>query len=336
MDKTKMSLDEFLAEWYSDSQCMTVHTSGSTGKPKPVVVEKARMEASARMTCRFLGLTPEDTALLCMPLDFIAGKMMAVRSIVGGMKLISVEPSGHPLSSLSEPPSFAAMVPVQVYNSLQVPREAELLRGIRNLIIGGGAVDSSLACQLETFPNAVWSTYGMTETLSHIAMRRLNGSERSEYYKPLPGVTVSKAANGCLRIVAPGIFDGMLQTNDIVEFDGSGSLFKVLGRIDNVIDSGGIKIHVEEVESLLRRKLDMEFAVSKVPDRKFGEIVVLAVTEHRNGMSLVDIKSVAESVLPKYWRPKRYCVIGTIPFTATGKIARKKLYCMVCQCSDYL
>ena len=174
-----MRLDDFLTEWNSASPLIELKTSGSTGKPKIMVVEKRRMEASARITCQFLGLKEGDTALLCMPLDYIAGKMVVVRSLTCGLRLVEVEPSGHPLRELNSAPTFAAMVPLQVCNSLQDEKEAQLLRDIKQLIIGGGAIDAALESQLRTFPNAVWSTYGMTETLSHIARRRINGKEAS-------------------------------------------------------------------------------------------------------------------------------------------------------------
>lgn len=186
-----MTLKEFIDEWNNDEPTVLVHTSGSTGKPKPLRVEKLRMAASAHITCAFLGLQRGDTALLCMPLDYIAGKMVVVRSLVCGLRLLTVEPCGHPLRGLSEAPVFAAMVPLQVYNSLQVEEERALLRQIKHLIIGGGAVSSEMAAELRHFPNAVWSTYGMTETLSHIALRRLSGEEASDWYEPFEGVDVS-------------------------------------------------------------------------------------------------------------------------------------------------
>ncbi len=133
-----MTYDEFLAEWQNSCPTVTVQTSGSTGVPKRLDVEKSRMLASARITCDFLGLRRGDTALLCMSLDYIAGKMMVVRSIERGLTLLRVSPGGHPLRDWQgDPPVFAAMVPMQVYNSLQSPAEAALLRGIRHLIIGG-------------------------------------------------------------------------------------------------------------------------------------------------------------------------------------------------------
>ena len=213
-----MTIEEFLKEWHSESPTVLVHTSGSTGLPKPMLVEKRRMEASARITCRFLGLREGDTALLCMPLDYIAGKMMVVRALTCGLRLIAVEPSGHPLSMhntqcimLNDPCiDFAAMVPLQVWNSLQVAEERERLMAIRHLIIGGGGIDASLAEELKDFPNAVWSTYGMTETLSHIALRRLNGPEATEWYTPFEGVTLSQTDEGCLVIDAPAVHEGRL------------------------------------------------------------------------------------------------------------------------------
>ena len=317
-----MSLDEFLEEWNNPSPYVHVQTSGSTGTPKPMLVEKQRMLNSARITCDFLGLREGDTALLCMSLDYIAGKMMVVRSIERGLKLTTVEPSGHPLSTSHSPLSFAAMVPMQVYNSLQVPEEKERLMRIRHLIIGGGAIDDALASALKTFPNHVWSTYGMTETLSHIALRRLNGPEASEWYTPFPSVKVSLNEDRCLVIDAPLVCSERLVTNDIAELS-SGTVpnmkFRILGRKDNVICSGGIKIQIETVERQLRPHLQAPFLITKRPDAKFGEAVVLltegAVDEGRR---------VCAQVLPKYNQPKAYLHVDKIPLTATGKPARKE------------
>ena len=238
-----MTLEEFLQEWKNDSDRVLVHTSGSTGKPKPMWVEKRRMEASARITCDFLGLKEGDTALLCMSLDYIAGKMMVVRSLVRNLKLIVVEPTGHPLADTAplqlprgggqtleqgSPPRgswrgvFAAMVPIQVYNSLQVPEERERLKQIKHLIIGGGAIDEAMASELKDFPNYVWSSYGMTETLSHIALRRLNGVEASDWYTPFAQVQISQNEDGCLVIDAPEVCAERLVTNDIVEISEAG------------------------------------------------------------------------------------------------------------------
>ena len=319
-----MSIEEFLEEWNNPSPYVHVKTSGSTGAPKPMLVEKQRMLNSARITCDFLGLRPGDTALLCMSLDYIAGKMMVVRSLERGLTLTTVEPSGHPLSTSNLPPStfhiphFTAMVPLQVYNTLQVPEERERLKQIRHLIIGGGAIDDNLAAELKDFPNNIWSTYGMTETLSHIALRRLNGPEASEWYTPFPSVHLSISDEGCLIIDAPEVCSEPLITNDIAEL--STRQFRILGRKDNVICSGGLKIQAEELERQLRPHMSAPFVISKRADEKFGEVVVL-ITEG----SPSDARIICERILPKYHQPKAYLHLDHIPLTETGKPVRYKI-----------
>ena len=279
-------------------------------------VEKRRMEASARMTCDFLGLKEGDTALLCMSLDYIAGKMMVVRSLVRGLRLITVEPNGHP--SWESDVAFAAMVPMQVFNLLQTPDGCQRLKQIQHLLIGGGAIDETMARVLADFPNQVWSTYGMTETLSHIALRRLNGPDATEWYTPLPGISLSLSNEGCLRIDAPALHEGVLVTNDIVELAPDGR-FRVLGRKDNVVCSGGIKIQMEEVERLLRSHLREPYLITKRRDEKFGEAVVL-LTEG----DTMKAEAVCRQVLPKYWQPRDYVSVAHIPMTETGKPARAR------------
>ena len=335
-----MSLEEFLQEWNNSSPYVEVKTSGSTGEPKAMLVEKRRMLASARITCDFLGLKAGDTALLCMSLDYIAGKMMVVRAIERNLRLITVEPSGHPLVKQGDGFTFAAMVPMQVYNSLQVPEERERLKQIKHLIIGGGAIDEALAEELKAFPNHVWSTYGMTETLSHIALRRLSGPEASEWYTPFPTVKVGLNEEGCLVIDAPEVCGERLVTNDIAELatqrgqslmcsatsahEGQSPCvanvpFKILGRKDNVICSGGVKIQAEKVERMLKAHLCEPYLISKRPDKKFGEVIVL-LTEG----DVETAKTVCESVLSKYQRPKAYIHVSEIPMTETKKPARRQ------------
>lgn len=321
-----MEIDEFLAEWENDKKTVLVHTSGSTGKPKPIWVEKQRMLNSARITCDYLGLKPGDTALLCMSLDFIGGKMMVVRSIERNLCLIVERANGHPLSdesllmdsrqALTASIDFAAMVPMQVYNSLQVPKERERLSQIKHLIIGGGGIDEALEKELLTMPNAIWSTYGMTETLSHIALRRLNGPEASEWYHPFEGVTVSLDENGCLVIDAPEVCKTPLVTHDIAEISEKG--FRIKGRLDNVICSGGIKIQIEEVERVLKAVVNAPFMIAKKKNEKFGEIAIL-LTESSD---LASIEKVCREILPKYWVPKEYIHVESLPLTETGKPKR--------------
>ena len=361
-----MTLEDFLSEWNNDSDRVLVHTSGSTGKPKPMMVEKKRMLNSARITCDFLGLKPGDSALLCMSLDYIAGKMVVVRSIERHLHLISVSPSGHPLKDINLKDAngkdvngeitFAAMVPMQVYNTLQVPEERERLTHIHHLIIGGGAIDASLEKELRSLPGniAIWSTYGMTETLSHIALRRINGDEASEWYQPFDSVKISQTDEGCLVIDAPLVCAETLVTNDIVEIESyiynkvekhdkeekhekvEKLRFRIKGRKDNVICSGGIKIQIEEVEALLKPHLEKPFMIAKKKDEKFGEIAVL-LTEDENlkkveatirrllsGKSDDSNKS-SESANHKYWIPREYLHVDHLPLTETGKPKRSIL-----------
>ena len=318
-----MELTEFLAEWHNDNDRILVHTSGSTGKPKPMMVEKRRMLNSARITCDFLGLKPGDTALLCMSLDYIAGKMMVVRSLQRGLQLTCVNPSSHPFADDTLPDfTFAAMVPMQVYNTLKVPRERERLMHIRHLIIGGGAISDELAQMIKPLPNAVWSTYGMTETLSHIALRRLNGPDASLWYTPFDGVEVSLNAEGCLVIDAPQVCAEALATNDIAEFSTDArtgkTLFRIKGRKDNVVCSGGIKIQIEEVEEALRPHLSSPFMIVKKQDAQLGEMAVL-LTE---GKDLTIVEEKCRNTLPPYWVPRMFLHIDALPLTETGKPKR--------------
>ena len=357
-----MTLEDFLSEWNNDSDRVLVHTSGSTGKPKPMMVEKKRMLNSARITCDFLGLKPGDSALLCMSLDYIAGKMVVVRSIERHLHLISVSPSGHPLKNIDLKDvngkdvngeiTFAAMVPMQVYNTLQVPEERERLTHFRHLIIGGGAIDASLEKELQALPGniAIWSTYGMTETLSHIALRRINGAEASEWYQPFDSVKISQTDEGCLVIDAPLVCAETLVTNDIVEIEPyiynkvenhnkvEKTRFRIKGRKDNVICSGGIKIQIEEVEEFLKPHLEKPFMLAKKKDEKFGEIAVLLsedkeikTVEATIRRLLSDEKTSGESEKTsnhekhKYWIPREFRYVEHLPLTETGKPKRSIL-----------
>ena len=314
-DSFQVSLAEFLAEWFDGKETLRVHTSGSTGKPKELWVEKKRMMNSAMLTVAFLNLQRGDTALLCMPLKYIAGKMVVVRALVAGLDLQLVPPCGHPMEKLEKAPCFAAMIPMQVFNSLQVPPEADKLRQVRHLIIGGGAVDQHLGEKLKAFPRDVWSTYGMTETLSHVALRRLSGELASEWYIPFPEVSLSQTEEGTLVIDAPSVSPQRLVTNDIVEFDRRG-YFKIIGRKDNTINTGGVKVQIEQVEDASRPHLPFPFMITSLPDVKFGECVVLLAETGEEAGKIIEK---AIELLPVYWRPKQTFYVASLPLTETGK-----------------
>lgn len=310
----------FLNEWFNDSPVITVHTSGSTGAPKELVVRKDQMMQSARLTCEFLNLQAGDTALLCMNLRYIGALMVVVRSLVAGLNLIVRPASGHPLSDISVPLKFAAMVPLQVYNTLHTPEEKEQLKQTGILIIGGGAVDEALEAEIKSLPIAVYSTYGMTETLSHIALRRLNGNSVSDRYFPFSSVELSLSPENTLVIKAPLVCDDILQTNDIARIYPDGS-FIILGRKDNVINSGGIKIQAEEVEKLLRPFIPVPFVITSVPDPRLGQAVTLLF---EGELDMEELKDKVQEILSPYHRPKYIRMVDFIPQTGNGKINRVK------------
>ncbi len=308
----------FLEKRFDASPVIIVHTSGSTGTPKELVVRKDRMMQSARLTCEFLNLQAGDTALLCMNLRYIGAMMVVVRSLVAGLNLIVRPASGHPLSDIEEPLRFAAMVPLQVYNTLRVPEEKARLEQTDILIIGGGAVDDSLEAEMSALPTAVYSTYGMTETLSHIALRRLNGDTTSKHYYPFPSVELSLSAESTLVVKAPLICGEVLQTNDIACLYPDGS-FTIAGRKDNVINSGGIKIQAEEMEKRLRPFIPVPFVVTSVPDPRLGQALTLLIAGQ---VDVRELESKLQTVLDAYHRPRHIFMTESIPQTENGKTDR--------------
>lgn len=317
-----MTFEEFMQEWNGPQTWITIHTSGSTGTPKPIRAEKARMMESARMTCDFLGLKEGDTALLCLPLDYIAGKMMVVRALERRLSLYVQTPGSHPMAEPGLPPeiSLCAMVPMQVMHSLQSEHERRNLDRIRHLLIGGGSIHSELETELQKLPNQVWSTYGMTETLSHIALRRVNGQNASLWYTPFDGVNVTLTPEGCLAVNAPKLCPETLYTHDVAELRQhcGRTEFRILGRTDNIIASGGIKIQIEKVEETLMPHLSHPFIITKCTDSTLGEKMVL-LTE---SPSQTDIAAMCRNLLPRHWQPREIICLKAIPTTPNGKPAR--------------
>ena len=311
-------LSLFLKEWFSPTPVLTLHTSGSTGRPKEITVRKEQMLQSAAITCDFFGMKAGERALLCLPLQYIAGKMMVVRAIYAGLNLLVAEPSGHPLAGIPQRVDFAAMVPLQVYNSLQTDNEQARLSRVARLIIGGGAIDQAIEERLRYFPNAIYSTYGMTETVSHIALRRISGVKADDCYTPLPGVTLRLSEEQTLIVDAPRVADGILHTNDIAEMRPDGS-FRILGRKDNVINSGGIKIQIEEVEKALRPHISGDFAITSVPHPRLGEAVVLLIGP---GSDPDRVREAVSQHLPRVQQPLYLLSVEAVPHTGNGKTDR--------------
>lgn len=309
----------FLDEWRSATPTVTVQTSGSTGRPKTMTVEKERMRASARATCQFLRLPQGATALLCMPTRYIAGKMMIVRAEVWPLTLVTVEPSLHPLASLTDTPYFAAMTPAQAYASLQVEEERRRLLAIPRILLGGGAISEELEQAFSGSTGEVWSSYGMTETLSHIALRRVGCDE--PYYRPLPGVKVGLNDEGCLWIDAPLICAARQQTHDLAEILPCGD-FRILGRIDNVVCSGGVKLQLETLEAQFATAFDLrvgdDFLLTWVADKQWGQALTLLLRQ-----ALHHTPEEIHGALPYL---KYIYIIKELPLTPTGKPARQEAH----------
>lgn len=305
----------FLEEWFSDSLTVKVQTSGSTGTPKVFEIEKKRMIHSAKMTCNFLGLQEGDTAFLCLPVEYISGKMMIIRSLERKLKLMISEPSLKPLEKLHSETDFCAMTPLQVENSL------DKIHLIKNLIIGGAAVSESLKKRISGFTTHIYETYGMSETLSHIALKPIT-PQPEEYFTVFEDVSISTDERGCLKIFAPDLNVEVLQTNDLVEIKNERQ-FRFLGRVDNVINSGGAKIFPEQLEALVKKEIPNEAVFLGVKDESLGQKLILII-EGEESEDL--IKKILETQFEKnFHRPKKIIFVKEIPRTPNGKVNRREL-----------
>lgn len=310
-------LAAFLHEWYAPTEEMELQTSGSTGAPKTIIVSKQAMRASAEATCRYFGLKKGDTALLCLPLRYIAGKMMVVRALVGGLNLITAEPSSTPLAQLHTPVDFAPLVPMQAHTTLQQAGGTAQLEQARTILLGGGFVDAALETALQACRSAVYVSYGMTETLSHIALRRINGAQAAAYYTPLPQVKVGMSPRGTLVLSVPYLGIADLETNDLAEILPDGR-FRILGRVDCVINSGGIKIQAESVEEELTAATGLAVMAVPIPHPVLGQAVGLLWEGPPEKEAALQQ---ALQALPKYHQPHKV-LRHPLPRTATGKVNR--------------
>jgi len=309
----------FLDEWFSDSDFILTQTSGSTGEPKQIELSKKVMRKSAERTIEYFGLKKDDRLLLSLPCQYIAGKMMVVRAIVGQMNLSTVDPAGDFDILTDETFDFGAMVPNQVFKILEQPSGKEKLQYIRNLLVGGSAISSQMEDRISQLTNRIVLTYGMTETASHIAIRELSGNLRSEFYHCLPDISVSLRENGCLQIHIPEM-DTPLQTNDLAELQ-SDTCFKILGRADSVIISGGIKYSPEAIEKKLEKVISQRFLISSVPDQKLGEKLILLIEGEPFNTNILAQKIAV--LLPPFEQPKTIVFLDKFQETTSGKIKRK-------------
>ena len=313
----------FIQEWLSPAPVLEVTTSGSTGAPTKMAFTRDKMINSALRTGEFLGLKPGERALLCLPADFIAAKMMIVRAFVLGLDLITIHPSANPLEDSDEAFDFAAMTPMQVHHILHLENGLKKLGKINKLIIGGGDMDALIAVELSKLTSVVYHTYGMTETLTHVAMRKLAPMPEGAF-SALPEIWFEKDQRNCLVINDALLGIQGLATNDQVELL-SEARFNILGRIDNIINSGGVKINPEVIESRIQGKLRHRVVVAGKKDSVLGEKVVLVV-ELRNEGKPTDLGAVLEGAgLGKFEKHREIYFVDAFPETSSGKIRRKKL-----------
>jgi O-succinylbenzoic acid--CoA ligase len=286
-------------------------TSGTTGDPKEVSLTREAMLLSARSTLDFLNLKQGHSALLCLPVRFIAGKMMVVRALAGGLDLILQDPSGRPLEGITEDITFAAMVPLQIHETLL---HQDPLFMISKLIIGGGELHESLRKKLSRLelPEA-YLTFGMTETCTHFALKRINGGVSDPQFMTLEGVELKLDQRGCLEVNVPGVTPEPVSTNDLALIDESGGGFTWLGRVDNVINSGGIKIIPELLERQAGLCTGLECLVLSEPDRKLGEKLVLLVEYKGENPPVGKWLKCLRNSLSTYEIPRRVLTVSELP-----------------------
>jgi O-succinylbenzoic acid--CoA ligase len=298
------------------------------------------MVASAQLTGQALGLRSGDHALVCVSVEYIAGMMMLVRGFELGLRLTIIDPVSRPLAPFSPTTrfDFTAMVPLQLQETLHAaPHELAILDSMKGILIGGAPISRILEDQLQRLKTPLYHTYGMTETVSHIALKRLNGPQRSECFVPFDGVCLGQDERGCLTINGALTRGETLHTNDLVELYADGT-FRWLGRIDNVINSGGIKVQIEKVETAIEtwlaryqagRYATRRFFVGALPDTRLGQAVVAVIEGEPFGGGpglspemTATLHHTLRQWLTPYEIPRQWYFMSRLQETPTGKVDR--------------
>ncbi len=306
---------DLILEWLNTEDFINAQSSGTTGIPKEFKIQKDKIIASSKLTAQAFDLKKGSSVLLCLSTDFIAGKMMVARSEVNRWNLYAVEPSANPLNDIDLNLDFAAFVPNQVFEILSSPSNLKI-NNIKKIIIGGGEINSALKSLLKDTTSEVYQTFGMTETVSHIAIKQIRPIEE-EYYKALPGIHFEVDRDGCLIIHAPQLNQNAFFTKDCVEIIDKTS-FQWLGRFDNIINSGAVKLNPEAIEQKIRSRITNEFIVSSIPDDKLINKLILLV----EGTATINLSEI-NNVLDRYEQLREVKFISEFPRTASGKIIRK-------------
>jgi O-succinylbenzoic acid--CoA ligase len=314
----KRELYSFILDWLDPSvRVLEQLTSGTTGPPRKITLFRESMIRSAENTRSYFELTPGTPVLLCLPVRYIAGKMMVVRALTGGLDLVMVEPSGRPLQGLAHRVAFAAMVPLQVYNSLAGGKGLSL---VGKLLIGGGEIHPSLRERLTGLNTPeLYESFGMTETYTHVALRRINGSDPDPLFTPLNGVSLGQDERGCLVVEAEGVTRGPVVTNDLVELVPERNGFRWLGRADHLISTGGIKVIPEVLEERISKRLGLECLVLSESDAQLGQRLVLLVEYPDPNPPLDQWHAALKVVLNAHEMPKKIRTVARIPRNASFK-----------------
>jgi O-succinylbenzoic acid--CoA ligase len=326
----------FIRQWFTGEKNFTVQTSGSTGTPKTISFTREQMMASAWLTEKALALTVGNSALVCIDTRYIGGKMMLVRSFTTGMKILAIDPCACPLQKIpvDRCVNFAAFVPYQV-QSMLVSKHPHLINNVDSILIGGAPLEEKLIDQLQQFCCRCYATYGMTETISHVALRKLNGKHPEFFFNSLAGITLSQDARGCLCIQAPYLSEEII-SNDLVNLLSSTS-FQWLGRWDNIINTGGVKVIPEKIEAAVQKILDKiqandHFFIHGKPDKNFGTSIVLVLQQ--SSLTEQIVKQTIEqlpSLISPFEIPKEILLSPEFIHTETGKINRLKTLTTVVQ-----
>ncbi|MFB6318945.1 AMP-binding protein [Saccharicrinis sp. FJH54] len=316
-DKFSTEVFHFLKEWYNGDTVIQVSTSGSTGAPTSLELQKSIIFASALKTCSIFKLTGKSTALLCLPVNYIAGKLMIIRAIASGMNLLLQEPDSNPLAKLNEKIDFVAMTPMQLKKSIEHP---DSLKKTEVVLIGGAPLDNSTHDMLNEFDTRIYQSYGMTETASHIALRPLNHTEIIHPYAAIPGVSFSIDHRNCLLIHADHVSTEPIVTNDIVDLvDDHHFYWK--GRFDFVINTGGVKVFPEDIESKLKTLIPFPFYISGKTDKTLGQKLVIVI-EKQNSDAYQQLKKTIDSSLDVFEKPREIIKVEKIRFSESGKVIR--------------
>ena len=334
----------FCRAWLSGQTEFTLHTSGSTGVSKPIRLTRAQMQASAHLTGQTLGLQAGDAALVCLNIFYVAGVMMLVRGLELGLPMTIIEPTSNPLATINPDEThfaFTAFVPLQLQTILEVidpvqrARNLAILDGMKAILVGGAATSPALEQSLQIITAPVYATYGMTETVSHIALRRLNGPDATDLFTALDGVTLGTDERGCLHITAAATNFERVQTNDVVKFINSTNTepvqFRLLGRADRIINSGGVKIQPELIEQVVQNVLTAlevkpvpRLFVVGLPDERLGQRVALFIEQLPIGaQQWATIQEAVRQQLGQYAVPKEVISVVRFAETPTGKIDQK-------------